>query len=116
MQQFFLGLVTVTPQVLLPLAGDLSRPERRAQAIATVMSGLLLGILFARVMAGTIAEFGSKADVYWMSFGFQVLIFIMLYLTVPDYPAKNPDLSYFEILRTMCKVSLYCEPPSKRTS
>lgn len=30
----------------------------------------------------------------------------MLYWTVPDYPAKNPNLSYFRILVTMAKYAV----------
>lgn len=70
--QFFLGLVSVTPQILLPLAGDLAPPNRRASAISIVLAGLLLGILFARVLAGLIADKGNVSDIYWMSFGLQV--------------------------------------------
>jgi hypothetical protein len=56
---YFLGAVSVTPQVLLPLAGDLAPTEKRASAIAIVLSGLLFGILFARFLGGIIAELGS---------------------------------------------------------
>ncbi|GAA5839222.1 hypothetical protein JCM11251_006011 [Rhodosporidiobolus azoricus] len=98
---FFLGAASVTPQILLPLAGDLAPPERRATALSIVLSGLLLGILLARVLAGIIAEKASVSALYYMSFGLQVLIWLLVYLTVPDYPAKNKQLSYFKILWSM---------------
>ncbi|GAA5917654.1 hypothetical protein JCM6882_003423 [Rhodosporidiobolus microsporus] len=104
---FFLGAASVTPQILLPLAGDLAPPERRATALSIVLSGLLLGILLARVLAGLIAEKASVAALYYMSFGplynLQVLIWLLVYLMVPDYPAKNKHLSYFQILWSMVK-------------
>lgn len=71
---FFLGACSVTPQVLLPLAGDLAHPNKRASALAIVLAGLLLGILLARVLAGAIAEAGSVADVYYMSTGLNVSV------------------------------------------
>lgn len=71
-KQFLLGLVSVTPQILLPLAGDLARPEKRASALSIVLAGLLLGLLFGRVLAGVIAQAGTVAQVYFMSAGLQV--------------------------------------------
>jgi predicted MFS family arabinose efflux permease len=41
---FLVGVVTVTPQILVPLAADLAPPEKRATAIAIVLSGLMFGI------------------------------------------------------------------------
>ncbi|GAA5981706.1 hypothetical protein JCM11641_004221 [Rhodosporidiobolus odoratus] len=100
---FFLGASSVTPQILLPLSGDLAPPERRGSALSIVLSGLLLGILIARVLAGLIAEKASVSALYYMSFGLQALIWVMVYAMVPDYPAKNKHLSYFEILWSMVK-------------
>jgi MFS family permease len=65
----------VTPQILLPLAGDLARPERRGAALSIVLSGLLLGILLARVLSGLIAEKASVSALYYTSFGLQVCSF-----------------------------------------
>lgn len=76
---FLVGVSTVTPQVLITLAADLAPPARRGTAIAIVFSGLLLGLMVARVLAGIIAQFSgdtTKGDgwrnVYWMAFGVQV--------------------------------------------
>ncbi|BGP48575.1 hypothetical protein JCM10450v2_004451 [Rhodotorula kratochvilovae] len=106
---FFLGAASVTPQILLPLAGDLAPPARRASALSIVLAGLLLGILLARVLAGLVAEKASVSALYYMSFGLQALIWLLVYATVPDYPAKNAHLSYFQILWSMAKY-LFTEP------
>lgn len=103
---FLLGLVSVTPQVLLPLAADLAPPDRRASAISIVLAGLLLGILCARVLAGIIAEVGNISDIWYMSFGLQILIWGMLWSMVPDYPAKNAHLKYHQILASMAKYAV----------
>ncbi|KZT44476.1 MFS general substrate transporter [Sistotremastrum suecicum HHB10207 ss-3] len=103
---FLLGAVTVTPQIMIPLAADLAPPNRRASAMSIVMSGLLFGILLARVLAGVIAEFSSWRNTYYMAFAAQYLMAIVLYLVLPDYPAKNAHLTYFGILRTMAKFAV----------
>ncbi|QRV93428.1 major facilitator superfamily transporter [Ceratobasidium sp. AG-Ba] len=98
---FLMGIFTVVPQIMIPLAADLAPPERRASAISIVFSGLLLGVLFARVLSGIIAEFTNWRVIYWISTGLQFANVFAMWLFVPDYPAKNTGLSYFGILWTM---------------
>jgi predicted MFS family arabinose efflux permease len=96
---FITAVSTVTPQLMLPLVGDLAPPHRRAAALSIVVSGLGLGILIARVISGTITNYVSWRYVYWMSLGLQYLIFVLLFLFMPDYPSSNPQgLNYFRML------------------
>lgn len=95
---FITAVTTVTPQLMLPLVGDLAPPNRRAAALSIVVSGLMLGVLVARVLSGTISNFVTWRAVYWMALGLQYLIFILLWLFMPDYPATNPGMNYFRIL------------------
>ncbi|KAJ7101552.1 major facilitator superfamily domain-containing protein [Mycena belliarum] len=106
---FLIGVVSVTAQVLIPLAADLAPPERRAAAISTVFSGLLFGILVARVLAGIIAQFTSWRVVYYFAIGVQYLVLVASYFVIPDYPAKNLHMTYWGILRTMGRFA-YTEP------
>ena len=105
---FLVGMFTVTPQVLIPFAADLAPPHRRASAISIVLSGLLFGVLLARVIAGVIAEFTSWRVVYYMSIGVQFAILVVLYTVLPDWPAKNrgSGVTYFGILATMAKYAV----------
>lgn len=103
---FLVGLVSITPQILITLAADLAPEEKRATAISVVLSGLLFGILLARVFAGIIAEFTSWHVVYYFAIGVQALVLVGSYLILPDYPSKNKDLTYWNILWTMAKFSV----------
>ena len=105
---FFVGAFSVTPQILVSLrvAADLAPPNKRAAAISVVLSGLLFGILLARVLAGIIAEFSSYRVVYYFAVGVQGVVFLGSYLILPDYPSLNKDLTYFNILWTMAKFSV----------
>ncbi|OJA11052.1 hypothetical protein AZE42_07166, partial [Rhizopogon vesiculosus] len=103
---FFIGITSVTPQILMPLAADLAPPDRRASALSVVLSGLMLGILIARVLAGIIGNFTTWRVVYYMSIGVQSLVLIGAYLILPDYPAKNRDMTYFQILFSMAKYAV----------
>jgi predicted MFS family arabinose efflux permease len=103
---YLVGVVTVTPQILIPLAADLAPEKRRASAISVVLSGLLFGVLIARVLAGVIAEFQSWRVVYYFSIGVQTLVLVGSYFILPDYPSKNTDLTYLNILSTMAKFAV----------
>ncbi|KZP00314.1 MFS general substrate transporter [Calocera viscosa TUFC12733] len=103
---FLSGIVAVTPQVMLPFAADLAPPHRRASAISIVLSGLLLGILIARVLGGIIGQFSTWRNVYWMSVGLHYMILIVLYFVLPDFPDKGLNLSYFQILFSMAKFAV----------
>lgn len=105
---FLVGVFSVTPQVLLPLAADLAPPEKRASAISIVFSGLLFGVLIARVLAGIIAEYASWRVVYYMAIGVQFAVLGGIYLLIPDYPAKDHggEMTYGKILWTMAKFSV----------
>ena len=103
---FLVGVVTITPQILLQLAADLAPEKRRASAISIVLSGLLFGILLARVLAGIIAEFTSWRVVYYSALGVQSLVLIGGYFMLPDYPSKNKHLTFWHILWTMGKLAI----------
>jgi predicted MFS family arabinose efflux permease len=94
-------MFSVVPQVLIPLTADLVEPERRASALAIVFAGLDSGILYARVIGGVIGEYAPPKVVYYAAIGLQGAVLFTLWALVPDYPAKNPELTYFRILKTM---------------
>ncbi len=98
---FLAGLINVIPQVLVSLTVDLAPPSKRAFALSIVASGLILGILIARVFAGLIAQFANWRVVYYFAVGMQGVVFVACYALIPDYPVKNPDLGYWELISSM---------------
>ncbi|KAI2464209.1 MFS general substrate transporter [Annulohypoxylon bovei var. microspora] len=106
---FLCGVGTVTPQLMLPLVGDLAPPGRRASSLSIVVSGLALGLLIARVLSGVVANFTSWRNIYWLAFGAQYLTLVLLFFFLPDYPTKNKGLNYFKVLWGMVDM-LVTEP------
>ena len=51
-----IGLTTVVPQILIPMAAGLAEPERRGEVTGTLLSGLIGGILLARTFSGTLGQ------------------------------------------------------------
>ncbi|KAI2464767.1 MFS general substrate transporter [Annulohypoxylon bovei var. microspora] len=95
---FLVGLLTVTPQLMFPLAVQYAPRRHRATMISIVMSGLVFGVLVARLLSGIVTQYTSWRNVYWVSFGLQVLVWVFLFLVMPDYPILSPGTSYPRIL------------------
>lgn len=99
---FITAVTTVTPQLMLPLVGDLAPPHKRASALSIVTAGNLLGILVARLLSGIVTQYTSWRTIYWIAFALQYIILILLWLFMPDYPSTNPGgLNYFKMLRSV---------------
>jgi predicted MFS family arabinose efflux permease len=59
---FLFGLATMTPQLLVPFAAHLAPQERKGKVVGFMVSGILLGILLARTVAGFVgAALGWRA-------------------------------------------------------
>jgi MFS family permease len=104
---FITSLTTVTPQIMLPLVGEMAPPNKRAFSLSIVVSGNMLGIVLARVLSGIVTQYTSWRNVYLLALGLQYLIFAALWLWMPDYPSSNPSgMNYFRMLWTivtLCK-------------
>ncbi|KAI9151465.1 putative uncharacterized transporter [Paramyrothecium foliicola] len=96
---FICSMTTVTPQLMIPLVGDFAPPRRKATALSVVVSGLLFGVLIARLLAGVVANFTDWRNIYWLACGMQYLLGLLLFFFLPDYPSTNPNgLGYFDAL------------------
>ena len=97
------GLFSVVAQILVPLAATLAAPEKRGKVIGTVMSGLLLGILLARTVAGGLAQLGGWRTVYWVASILMALMALALWRYLPRYRQSVP-LNYPQLLRSIFKL------------
>jgi predicted MFS family arabinose efflux permease len=86
---FFVGIFSVVPQILVPLAADLAPAERKAGAIAIVWSALMLGVLFARVLSGIITYYSNYKNVYWMAVGLQFVTLSSAFFVIPNVSSQH---------------------------
>lgn len=111
---FALGIATCTPQLLVPFAATLARPEERGRTVGFVMSGLLLGILLARTASGFIgAQLGWRA-VYLIAAVTMVGLAAMVRVLLPESRSGNEPVPYGRLLRSLG--ALYREEPVLRES
>ncbi|MET0133981.1 MAG: MFS transporter [Kibdelosporangium sp.] len=95
------GVTSVTGQILVPLAGDLSDDASRGRIVGIVMSGLLTGILSARVFSGLIASLGGWRVVFAIAAVLAVILAFLLYRAIPVLPPKAATLHYRALLRSV---------------
>jgi len=91
------GLFSVVAQILVPLAATLATPDKRGKVVGTIMSGLLLGILLARTVAGLLASLGGWRTVYWVASVLMVLMALALWRGLPKIKQEN-HLNYPQLL------------------
>lgn len=94
------GLFAAVTHVALPLAPDLVSHERRGQAIGTVMTGLLLGILLARSFAGWVSNLGGWRTVFFVAAVLNAAFVPLLWRVMPRLEPKQ-KLTYPEALRSL---------------
>lgn len=88
---------SVVAQVIVPLGSALASPHQRGQVVGTIMSGLLLGILLARTVAGFLSDLGNWRTIYWCAAAMLLLTTLVLYRKLP-VRRQHAGLSYPQLL------------------
>jgi predicted MFS family arabinose efflux permease len=111
---FIVGITTIGPQIIVPFAATLAPPQERGRVVGTIMSGLLIGVLLARVVSGFIgAHLGWRA-IYWIAAAMMLALIPVLRLLLPREQPR-PRISYPELLRSLWEL-IRKEPVLRETS
>lgn len=95
---FSMGIVTVSGQIILPLAGDLAENDDRGRIVGIVSSGITTGILFSRFASGIIAGLWGWRVVYVIAAILNLLMTLIIIYVLPDIPSNNKLVSYKGLL------------------
>ena len=95
---FFVGLFSVPAQIILPMAATLDKVNRGA-TVGKVFSGILVGILGARVTAGLLTEWLGWRSVFAVSAFMVMVMSILLRIYLPEAPAKFKG-NYLNLLKS----------------
>lgn len=106
-----IGIMASVTHVALPMATDLVAEDKRGQAIGTVMTGLLLGILLARTFAGWLSRLGSWRTVFIVAAIVNAAFVPMIYRAMPRMEPRK-TLRYGEAMRSLW--TLYRTEPTLR--
>ncbi|SHH84038.1 MFS transporter [Clostridium intestinale] len=100
---FAVGFTSIIPQLIIPLAAQLSNPNERGKIIGTVMSGLLIGILVSRTISGLIGSHFGWRVVYIVAAIMMIILTLVLRKVIP---ITNPisEVRYFDLLKSLPKL------------
>ncbi|MEV6947772.1 MFS transporter [Streptomyces sp. NPDC051172] len=107
------GLTTVVPQILIPMAAGLTDPERRGAVTGTLLSGLIGGILLARTFSGTLGEWLGWRAPYLVA-AVMVLILTLALAAALPHTTPSTDQRYPALLAASLHL-LRTEPLLRRS-
>ena len=107
-----LGLLAVVTQALVAYAASLARPSERGHIVGIVTSGIVLGILLARSVAGFLTDLSGWRTVYIFSALLTFLIALLLWRALPRQGKPRVGLSYLGLIGSLA--TLLIEEPVLR--
>ena len=97
---FLIGFTSIVPQLIIPMAAHLSKPEERGKTVGVVMSGLLIGILLSRTISGYVgAHFGWHV-MFMIAAGLMLLLWVIIYFLFPEIEPQYQG-NYAGLMRSL---------------
>ena len=94
-----MGVAATITQMVVPMAADLVADGQRGKAVGIAFSGVLCGILLARVVSGAVGQWLGWREAFWLADALAVLLAWRL----PDLPRKS-SLPYGRLLVSMLQL------------
>ena len=108
----FLGFSTITPYLLPAYASKRVEPQRLGRVTATLTTGVIAGILLARVGAGWVGEHMGWRTVYYIAAGVMLAITLLLPRIMEGREksaAEGPAENYFSLVLSVIPI-VRCHP------
>ena len=102
---FTVGLSTGIPQLIVPLAAQLVTPEKRGKAIGTIASAMLIGILMARTLSGSVGFLLGWRYMFVLAAAIMGLLGLVLFFKLPK---TTPDekITYGNLLKSLLHITI----------
>lgn len=92
-----LGCNSVVPQMFIPVANRFSKPENKSRNMGVVLTGLLSGVLGARVMSGYIGEMAGWRAMFAVAAVIMAMCLVCMLRTLPNMTSSFKG-SYRELM------------------
>lgn len=99
-------LGTAMTQGLVAFAATLAAPHERGRVVGAAQGGVVLGLLLARTLSGTLADIGGWRAVYFFSAAVTLMLLPVLSRLLPTPRTPPSTLSYPALLRSMLALLL----------
>ncbi|KOR90826.1 MFS transporter [Paenibacillus solani] len=95
------GLLAVVTQTIVAFAATIAAPAEQGRVVGTVTSGIVIGILLARTVAGVLKDLAGWRSVYLVSAALMLLVIYALYKTLPNVKHEEKSISYPQLLKSV---------------
>ncbi|QTD31432.1 MFS transporter [Pseudomonas fluorescens] len=106
------GLLAVVTQVLVAYAATLAVSAQRGKVVGVITSGIVVGILLARTVAGGMADLAGWRSIYLLSAGLTLVMAALLFRVLPKDEDARPSTRYVALIASV--FSLFREEPVLR--
>lgn len=106
------GLLAVVTQVLVAYAATLAVPAQRGKVVGVITSGIVVGILLARTVAGGMADLAGWRSIYLLSAGLTLVMAVLLFRVLPKDEEARPTTRYVALIASV--FTLFREEPVLR--
>ena len=96
-----IGVMSVSAQIIVPYAAHIAQEESRGRTVGTVMSGLLLGILFARTLSGLVSHAAGWRAVFLVGAVITLGLMAIMWRILPSQPGSAAVRSYLHLLSSV---------------
>ncbi|SDS98786.1 Predicted arabinose efflux permease, MFS family [Pseudomonas asplenii] len=96
-----IGLLAVVTQTLVAYAAQLATPGERGQVVGSVTSGIVVGLLLARTVAGGMADLAGWRSVYLLSAALTLLMAMALWQVLPRHETPKPRQGYGTLIASL---------------
>lgn len=98
------GFMAVVTQLMVAWAAVMASPEQRGQVVGSVTSGIVIGILLARFVAGIIADLAGWRTVYLTAACLLLLISLILVKALPASGGQTQRTAYPLLLLSVLRL------------
>jgi predicted MFS family arabinose efflux permease len=106
------GAAAVVAQVLVASASVLAHPDERGRMVSVVTSGIVIGVLLALTVSGTMSDLFGWRSIYLASAGATLLVAALLFRALPASASHADQMSYAALIRSVS--ALFAELPVLR--
>jgi predicted MFS family arabinose efflux permease len=107
------GALAVVTQALVAYSASLAAPGDRGRVVGIVTSGIIIGILLARTVSGSLADLAGWRSVYLASAGATLVMAVLLSIVLPRHSAPRQQIPYPRLIGSVFR--LFAEVPILRT-
>jgi predicted MFS family arabinose efflux permease len=107
------GALAVVTQVVVAYAANLAKPADRGRIVGIVTSGIIIGILLARTVSGTLADLAGWRSVYVVSAVATLVMAGLLHTVLPRHSTPRERISYPRLIGSVFR--LFADVPVLRT-